>query len=101
MLAHSPLYAHAPTTTTSTRTGDGNKEWHARPVMGTRHNLDEECRTNTLRSTYRPQLFGIFLNTLDRCASTTSPTTRTFASSSETSLIKKGAGPIVSSTGVC
>jgi hypothetical protein len=42
MLAHSPLYAHAPTTTTLTRTGDGNKEWRGRPVMGTRHNLDEE-----------------------------------------------------------
>src|SRR5580704_7728501 len=26
MLAHSPLYAHAPTTMTLTRTGDGNKE---------------------------------------------------------------------------
>jgi len=36
MLAHLPLYAHAPTTTTSTRTGDRNKEWHGWPVMGTR-----------------------------------------------------------------
>jgi hypothetical protein len=48
MLAHA-LYAHAPTTTTSTRTGDGNKERRGRTVMGTRHNLDEESPPNRIR----------------------------------------------------